>query len=264
MSPDPHAEKYHHFNPYNYVLNNPVNMIDPDGKDCIFTIEYGKDGKISGVKISSTIYITGSTSKERADQLTKDAKKILINGETKSGVKISFDIKYEYIENIGDDFKPGRGNNLLTFTDEIPEGTAKNGADYRKGGGVLETNFIDEAGQWSFSQTDNKGIIYKDASNVTIIHETGHLIGLSDRYSMVNLQPDVGFEKNLMRCGGKTTKIHQVQYELIGIRARFFDQFKWLYMATWNSYLNKMLFEKKTRNSLYNQTDFGMEIKMDK
>ena len=33
MSIDPHAEKYYSITPYAYCMNNPVNCIDPDGKD---------------------------------------------------------------------------------------------------------------------------------------------------------------------------------------------------------------------------------------
>jgi len=35
---DPNAEKYAYINPYNYVYNNPVNGIDPDGRDGILLV----------------------------------------------------------------------------------------------------------------------------------------------------------------------------------------------------------------------------------
>lgn len=33
MNIDPMAEKYYNFTPYNYVMNNPMFFIDPDGKE---------------------------------------------------------------------------------------------------------------------------------------------------------------------------------------------------------------------------------------
>jgi len=35
LSVDPHAEKYPNINPYVYVANNPINAIDPDGRDIV-------------------------------------------------------------------------------------------------------------------------------------------------------------------------------------------------------------------------------------
>jgi len=64
LSVDPLAEKYPGYNPYVYVMNNPINAIDPDCKEVVFVIggtRYkfngtnltNKKGQIVNVKASS-------------------------------------------------------------------------------------------------------------------------------------------------------------------------------------------------------------------
>ncbi|MET3047391.1 hypothetical protein [Flavobacterium covae] len=45
MSIDPLAEKYPNISPYAYVANNPINAIDPDGRDIIF-LTRNNDGSV--------------------------------------------------------------------------------------------------------------------------------------------------------------------------------------------------------------------------
>ena len=42
-SRDPHFERYPTFSPYTYCANNPVNAIDPDGRDSYLLVWFSKD-----------------------------------------------------------------------------------------------------------------------------------------------------------------------------------------------------------------------------
>lgn len=51
---DPQAEKYYNVSPYAYCMNDPVNYVDPDGKDGEISI-YG-----STITIGASIYFEGN------------------------------------------------------------------------------------------------------------------------------------------------------------------------------------------------------------
>jgi len=61
MNIDPLAEKYYSNTPYNYVNNNPLNFVDPDGRSGEATIKKDSDGN-EYIEISSVMYFYGDES----------------------------------------------------------------------------------------------------------------------------------------------------------------------------------------------------------
>lgn len=54
ISPDPLAQKYYEWSPYNYVLNNPLLYVDPDGKDV--WIYYKEISTKGGIGVNAGAY----------------------------------------------------------------------------------------------------------------------------------------------------------------------------------------------------------------
>jgi hypothetical protein len=102
LAPDPHAENYTGWTPYNFVANNPLLIIDPDGRDWVITHDKEKNhytfafrGKVlneTGSEIKDLDAIAAELFDGLAEVYTGDGK---ANGED---VSWSFDRENSYIE----------------------------------------------------------------------------------------------------------------------------------------------------------------------
>ncbi len=217
---DPHAENNYSISPYALCNNNPVNVIDPDGQDCIISIQRDINGEISGVTISATVYITGDTNDGRAKELNKEAKETF-----KSKDNVSFNINYQYVDKAPDKLKAGE--NVLTFSKESNGGENGHVESREKGNKLNSEKQI---------FTGNRGVIYSNGNNRTVLHETGHLIGLPDRYDIIpgnNLDLNesydlhLGFENDLMRNSDTSVKnnklLNKIYYDQYVTKAKSYN-----------------------------------------
>ncbi len=84
---DPHAEKYYSISPYVYCVNNPINVIDPNGMD---TINISYNGNISVLKggdrdILNTIDEKGNITSNSYDKGTIKHQTVTVNYKNEDG-----------------------------------------------------------------------------------------------------------------------------------------------------------------------------------
>jgi RHS repeat-associated protein len=212
FNPDPESSKYHSISPYNYCLNNPLNILDPDGKDAVVTI----DGNT--ITISTRLYVYGSNmDKKKAKALNEwyhnknnlggqSGKYVDENGKEYT---IKFDVTVIYDKN-AEKRKLKDGENIQEFTTE-GQGAATPKGGYEEIAKPDEVGWYDKDGK-PISQKDShisngdylfKGVerYVKTGRQSTIandirgpffasMHELMHLFGLSDRSTDGNREED--------------------------------------------------------------------------
>jgi hypothetical protein len=140
--------------------------------------------------------------------MTNYAKKNLKSGKAE-GINISFDVNYIYDPNKSEkDLKKDKGENLLTFV-------SKEGRSHVNSRTVKKGNLVDE-------YTGNTGEITNSGKrSQSILHETLHFMGLSDRYDEYQnpltgplgyFTTHKGFEKDIMGTPWNTYQVDSYHY----------------------------------------------------
>lgn len=218
---DPSAENYLSHSSYAYVLNNPMNLIDPDGRDARVSSSTDSTGNVTHT-IQSTIYITGKgASEKRADKLNEQASKTLtsqtIENEDGTTTTVEFDVNYVYAEDTKD-ITLGQGDNILVG---LTSREAKSmGVGYSR---VLSTTRTQGNGD-IIEGAGKTGYMVGGFGNTVTIHESLHMLGLSDRYKEGSVTingivsrtttPNSGYENDIMGASSssKVSRSHYVNY----------------------------------------------------
>lgn len=178
MQIDPHAHKYSPVTPYNYVLNSPLNFIDPDGKDFRLLINRDDDGNFH-LTIQTTVNTFGDQSSEEEAAKIQEELGGLFKDSNQDGNTLSFDISVKHHDTKEDAEKAtedNAGDNLLELTSSphdkpfsfYPNTTVNDNAN----------------GTAMIGGKEGKTVVNNRRSH---IHEIGHLLGLDERYGVITV-----------------------------------------------------------------------------
>ncbi|MDL2320543.1 hypothetical protein LJC45_05370 [Alistipes sp. OttesenSCG-928-B03] len=155
---DPLAEKYYSQSPYFHALKNPINAIDPDGKDSYLLIWFSKDGETGHAGIAVDNYKRQQVFDEEGNAVL-DRKGNATYEMVKDGTMTYYDLwpynpvgKLELQSNVKADYSNGI---VIVSLNDL---TSKDPTGFRAGNVSAEGRVADGIVQLATSYAQDKGI----------------------------------------------------------------------------------------------------------
>jgi RHS repeat-associated protein len=204
MAGDPLEYKYPGVSPYNFSLNIPIMVNDPDGKDFRVSITKGKNG-VNVITIESTIHLYGPD----AEVLFSQIKGFTANGvvnidgqEYQINITVAYTVNAKLNEAIPAEVHDRIETNLDTRKYKSM------GVD--RGDNIAYINsklFMPFAGVTAQGEDDTK---VKNVKPETLIHESLHMLGLDERYSFAGI--DKNFFLDYMSNSPKRNDLNKIHF----------------------------------------------------
>gem|GEM_PF-3278131 len=191
LAVDPLQAKYPGWSPYNFVNNNPLVYIDPDGKDAEIVI----DDKTKTIKISTKVILWGKDATKEAVGLIQAEinstwnQSSLTYKDKESGItyNVEFDIQVELAdgkEKVASE--PWGALNPLNTNNFVE-------VDNKK---IADANATDNTAAYTIG--GDEGVFSTDPKFIKgVPHEIGHMLSLDHHYTFLG-EDEAGWENNIM------------------------------------------------------------------